>query len=262
MNGDDPEAVVFVCNLAAEWRSTFQKDVIIDIVCYRRNGHNEQDQPSFTSPLMYEAIGKHPTGLDVYADRLIGEGVVTPEYVQEEKDRINGAFEDAFVASTEYEDTSMWMESRWTKFKNAYETNTPTGCDEATLKEVGLATTQMPDGFDLHKSLQRIMKVRAQSIEEGVGMDFATAEAMAFGSLMKEGYHVRLSGQDVQRGTFSHRHALVHDQSTQAVHIPLNNMTDDQPEMTVSNSHLSECKQTTTNPRLCLYTHCLTDCWL
>jgi 2-oxoglutarate dehydrogenase E1 component len=218
VNGDDPEAVVFVAELAAEWRATFQKDVIIDIVCYRRNGHNEQDQPSFTSPGMYEVISKHATGLDIYSDRLISEGVVTPEYVDQEKERINGVFEEAFVRSTSegYQDESMWMESRWTKFKNAYEPGMPTGCDEETLKEVGIATTVMPEGFTLHKSLERIMKVRRKTVEQGAEMDFATAEAMAFGTLLKEGYHVRLSGQDVQRGTFSHRHALVHDQVSAA----------------------------------------------
>eukprot|EP01043_Picozoa_sp_COSAG02_P067851 COSAG02_NODE_11055_length_1804_cov_1.415836_2_plen_484_part_01 len=142
VNGDDPEAVVFVAELAAEWRSTFQKDVIIDIVCYRRNGHNEQDQPSFTSPLMYKTISQHPTGLQIYADKLIAEGVVTPEYVEEEKARINGTFEEAFVRSTTegYEDEGMWIESRWTKFKNTYEVNMPTGCDEDILREVGVAT--------------------------------------------------------------------------------------------------------------------------
>ena len=121
--------------LAAEWRATFQKDVIIDIVCYRRNGHNEQDQPSFTSPTMYEVISKHATGLDIYSDRLISEGVVTPEYVDQEKDRINGVFEEAFVRSTSegYQDESMWMESRWTKFKNAYEPGMPTGCDMSAV---------------------------------------------------------------------------------------------------------------------------------
>ena len=214
--------------------------MIIDIVCYRRNGHNEQDQPSFTSPLMYEHIGKHPTTLDIYTQRLIAEGVVTADYVEAEKARINGNFEEAFVQSADYKDDSLWMESRWTKFKNSFEVNMPTGLPREQLERIGVATTLMPEGFTLHKALGKIMKKRAKSVTQGFDMDFATCEAMAFGSLLEDGFHVRISGQDVQRGTFSHRHALVHDQQTQETHIPLNFLQEDQPEFTVSNSHLSE----------------------
>jgi 2-oxoglutarate dehydrogenase E1 component len=228
VNGDDPEAVVYVCNLAAEWRKTYKKDVIVDIVCYRRHGHNEQDQPSFTQPMMYKQIAKHQTPSEIYSARLVAEGAVTQAEVDEMRATINQGFEDAFQNSADYKsEETDWLESRWTKFKKVPK-NAPTGLPADYLREVGLATCSYPEGFTPHRSLVRILKARAKTIEDGVGLDWATTEAMAFGTLLKEGCHVRLSGQDVERGTFSHRHAVLVDQKTEARHCALSNLDPDQ----------------------------------
>lgn len=241
VNGDDPEAVVFVCNLAAEWRQTYHKDVIVDIICYRREGHNEQDQPMFTQPLMYGHIAKHPTPVQIYSQKLIQEGVVTQDHVDAETKRIQDRFESSFQASADYEeDANAWLESRWTKFKNAYARNESTGISADVLTEVGVKSCEYPAGFVVHKSLDRILKARAKTVNNGAGIDFGTAEAMAFGSLLLDDVHVRLSGQDVQRGTFSHRHAMLHDQNTEEHHVPLQHLAKDQASFTVCNSHLSE----------------------
>jgi len=241
VNGDDPEAVVFTCNLAAEWRQTYHKDVIVDIICYRRHGHNEQDQPMFTQPLMYGHIAKHPTPVQIYSQKLIKENIVTQEYVDMETERIQGQFEDAFQRSVNYKpDTDTWMESRWTKFKNVYRRNEATGVSIDTLTNVGNSSCVYPMGFVVHRSLDRILKARAKTVDSGKGIDFGTAEAMAFGSLLLQGVHVRLSGQDVQRGTFSHRHAMLHHQDSEERYVPLQHLSDTQAKFTVSNSHLSE----------------------
>ena len=243
VNGDDPEAVAFVCELAADWRQTFNEAVIIDIVCYRRHGHNEQDQPMFTQPKMYTHIAKHQCTKDIYGEKLTASGRVDPNHVQELDAKILARLESDFADAPNYDDKPKdWLESRWAGFKRRTQEGEQgvTGVDEEILRKVGLATTEMPAGFTLHKALVRILKARAKTVTDGEGIDFATAEAMAFGSLMLDGNHVRMSGQDVQRGTFSHRHAQLHDQVTEDTYVPLNHLSADQGEFTISNSHLSE----------------------
>ncbi|KAJ3605443.1 hypothetical protein NHX12_027490 [Muraenolepis orangiensis] len=209
VNSDDPEAVVYVCKVAAEWRKTFHKDVVVDLVCYRRNGHNEMDEPMFTQPLMYKKIKKQRGALQKYAEALIAEGVVTTQ---------------------EYEE----MIAEILQIRRAAQ-------NEEDLGHIGAVASSVPDkDFTIHGGLSRILKARAAMVSQRV-CDWALAEYMAFGSLLKEGNHVRLSGQDVERGTFSHRHHVLHHQNVdKSICIPMNHISKDQAPYTVCNSSLSE----------------------
>ncbi|XP_059216850.1 2-oxoglutarate dehydrogenase complex component E1 isoform X4 [Stomoxys calcitrans] len=247
VNADDPEAVVHVCRVAAEWRNTFHKDVVIDLVGYRRNGHNEIDEPMFTQPLMYQKIRKHKNCLDIYADRLIAEGTCTSEEVKSVADKYEKICEEAFeLAKTEthikYKD---WLDSPWSGFfegKDPLKVS-PTGVKEETLVHIGNRFSAPPPNaaeFVIHKGLIRVLNARKAMVEERVA-DWALGEAMAFGSLLKEGIHVRLSGQDVERGTFSHRHHVLHHQLVdKATYNALQHLYPDQAPYSVSNSSLSE----------------------
>uniref|UniRef100_A0AAG5D4Q2 2-oxoglutarate dehydrogenase complex component E1 n=1 Tax=Anopheles atroparvus TaxID=41427 RepID=A0AAG5D4Q2_ANOAO len=247
VNGDDPEAVMHVCKVAAEWRATFHKDVIIDIVSYRRNGHNEIDEPMFTQPLMYKKIRGTKPALDIYANQLITEGVVTAEEVKSVKDKYEKICEEAFEqAKTEthikYKD---WIDSPWSGFFEGKDPLkvAPTGVIEETLVHIGNRFSSPPPNaaeFVIHKGLLRVLAARKEMLENKT-IDWALAEAMAFGSLLKEGIHVRLSGQDVERGTFSHRHHVLHHQMVdKATYRPLCHLYPDQAPYTVCNSSLSE----------------------
>lgn len=247
VNADDVEAVNFVCQLAADWRAEFQHDVVIDLVCYRKHGHNETDQPSFTQPLMYKRIKEHKAQLDVYVNKLLEEGTFTKEDVEEHKQWVWQMLEDSFGKSKDYQPTSKeWTTSAWNGFKSPKELATeilphnPTSVEEGTLKHIGEVVGSFPEGFQVHNNLKRILKNRSKSVVEGKNIDFPTAEALAFGSLVQEGNHVRVSGQDVERGTFSQRHAVFHDQETEDTYTPLQNISEDQGKFVISNSSLSE----------------------
>ncbi|KAI9209482.1 thiamine diphosphate-binding protein [Polychytrium aggregatum] len=253
VNGDDVEAVVYAMELAADWRATFKKDVVIDIVCYRKHGHNEVDQPQFTQPLMYQKIAKMEPVISKYSRELIAEGSITQEVVDAMKTRVWDILEDNYTASKTYQPKSQeWVSSAWPGMKApaelAAETvpSKATGLDYEILKFIGTAAASYPSDFTPHSNLAKILKQREKSVIEGEGIDWATAESMAFGSLLAEGNHVRLSGQDVERGTFSQRHALLHDQNNETyLHVPLNNLADGktvstQSHFTVCNSSLSE----------------------
>ncbi|XP_066991087.1 2-oxoglutarate dehydrogenase complex component E1 isoform X4 [Anabrus simplex] len=247
VNGDDPEAVMHVCKIAAEWRATFHKDVVIDIVSYRRNGHNEIDEPMFTQPLMYRKIKKTPPVLDKYADKLISDGIVTPEEVKDVRDKYEKICEEAYVNARKethikYKD---WLDSPWSGFfegKDPLKVS-PTGVKEDTLVHIGKKMSSPPPNaaeFVIHKGIERMLRNRMEMVEARV-VDWALGEAMAFGSLLKEGIHVRLSGQDVERGTFSHRHHVLHHQAVdKATYKPLCHLYPDQGPYTVCNSSLSE----------------------
>jgi len=247
VNSDDPESVMHVCKIAAEWRATFHKDVVIDLVCYRRNGHNEIDEPMFTQPLMYRKIRNTPHVLDKYAERLIQEGVVTPEEVKDVADKYEKICEESYVNARKethikYKD---WLDSPWSGFfegKDPLKVS-PTGVKEDTLVHIGKKMSSPPPNaaeFIIHKGIERILKSRMEMVEERI-VDWALGEAMAFGSLLKEGIHVRLSGQDVERGTFSHRHHVLHHQAVdKATYRPLCHLYPDQGPYTVCNSSLSE----------------------
>ena len=247
VNGDDAEAVTFVCQLAADWRAKFHKDVVVDIVCYRRHGHNEADQPSFTQPKMYEAIKKQATTVELYSKQLVEAQTFTDKETEGHKAWVWGMLEKAFEKSKEYSPTSTeWLSSSWAGFPSPKELKEsvlearPTGVDLETLRKVGATIGSYPADFEVHKNLARILKVRGKSVEDGKGIDYSTAEALAFGTLALEKTHVRLSGQDVERGTFSQRHAVLHDQKTDALYVPLKNLADDQASVTICNSSLSE----------------------
>ncbi|XP_015043884.1 2-oxoglutarate dehydrogenase-like, mitochondrial isoform X3 [Drosophila pseudoobscura] len=247
VNADDPEAVMHVCKVAAEWRATFHKDCVIDLVGYRRNGHNEIDEPMFTQPLMYQKIRKHKNCLDLYADKLIAEGTVTGEEVKSVAAKYENICEEAFaLAKTEthvkYKD---WLDSPWSGFFEGKDPLkvAPTGVKEETLIHIGNRFSMPPPNaaeFVIHKGLMRVLAARKNMVDEKIA-DWALGEAMAFGSLLKEGIHVRLSGQDVERGTFSHRHHVLHHQLVdKATYNSLQHMYPDQAPYSVSNSSLSE----------------------
>jgi len=247
VNGDDVEALNFVCQLAADWRATFKKDVVIDMVCYRKQGHNETDQPFFTQPLMYKRISEHKPALDHYVNKLLAERTFTNEDIEEHKSWVWGMLEESFNRSREYQPTAKeWLTSAWNGFKSPKELATevlphlPTAVDHEVLKSVGEAIGGAPEGFNVHRNLKRILANRTKTVTEGNGIDMATAEALAFGTLCLDGHHVRVSGQDVERGTFSQRHAVLHDQDSEGTYTPLNNLDKDQGSFVVSNSSLSE----------------------
>ncbi|XP_025204791.1 2-oxoglutarate dehydrogenase, mitochondrial isoform X7 [Melanaphis sacchari] len=247
VNSDDPEAVMHVCNIAAEWRNVFHKDVVIDLVSYRRYGHNEIDEPMFTQPIMYKVIKKTPPVLDKYAEKLIEEKVVTKEEVKDVWDKYDKICEEAYLTSRKettikYKD---WLDSPWSGF---FEGKDPlkaskSGVKEETLTHIGKRFSSPPPNaaeFVIHRGIERILKARMQMVENRT-VDWALGEAMAFGSLLKDGIHVRLSGQDVERGTFSHRHHVLHHQLVdKATYRPLCNLYPDQAPYTVCNSSLSE----------------------
>ncbi|KAF9586401.1 2-oxoglutarate dehydrogenase E1 component [Lunasporangiospora selenospora] len=247
VNADDVEAVNFVHQLAADWRKEFHTDVVVDFVCYRRHGHNETDQPSFTQPIMYKAIEKQVPVLEKYTAQLIDEGTFTQEQINAMKTRVWDILEENYAKSADYKTKSKeWMTSSWHGFKSPAESaamvlpSYPTGSPIETLRHIGNTISSYPPGFKIHPNLGRIMKTRAKTIETGSNIDWATAESLAFGALLMEGKHVRLAGQDVERGTFSQRHAVFHDQDTDSLHIPLKNLSHGQAAFSVYNSSLSE----------------------
>ncbi|NOG70202.1 2-oxoglutarate dehydrogenase E1 component [Roseicella sp. DB1501] len=246
VNGDNPEAVVFVSRLAAEFRQQFGTDVVVDIVCYRRHGHNESDEPAFTQPIMYGRIREMKTTRTLYAERLAAEGSIPAEESQAVLDAFTARLEEAHQAAQTFKPNKAdWLEGHWSGLKpagagDAVEQLHSTAVPLETLREVGTALARVPEGFAANPKIARQLEAKKQAIESGEGIDWATGEALGFGTLLLEGHRVRLSGEDVQRGTFSHRHAVLVDQKTQAEYVPLNNIRDGQPRFEAFNSLLSE----------------------
>ena len=248
VNGDDVEAVAWVMELATEWRMKWKTDAVVDIVCYREYGHNEIDEPMFTQPLMYKVIQQHPSALTKYSAKLVNEGIITPEDFVSMKEKINNIMEEEFTASKDYVPKQRdWLASHWQGFKSPDQLSriADTGLPMDHIKNLGQLITAIPAGFTPHRVVKRVYENRRAMIENGNGIDWAMGEALAFASLLDEGNHVRLSGQDVERGTFSHRHALIHDQITGERFIPLRNVYSGNPGrgqnfFTVCNSSLSE----------------------
>lgn len=247
VNADDVEAVNFVSQLAADWRAEFQQDVVIDLVCYRKHGHNETDQPSFTQPLMYKRIQSHESQIDIYVEQLMKDGTFTKDDIEEHKKWVWGMLEESFSKSKDYQPTSKeWTTSAWNGFKSPKELATevlphhPTAITKDTLEHIGTVIGSAPEGFNIHRNLKRITANRTKSCVEGKNIDWSTAEALAFGSLVSEGHHVRVAGQDVERGTFSQRHAVFHDQESEDTYTPLQHISKDQGKFVISNSSLSE----------------------
>jgi 2-oxoglutarate dehydrogenase E1 component len=246
VNGDDPEAVVFCARLATEFRMKFACDVVVDIVCYRRHGHNETDEPAFTQPIMYGRIKEMRTTRTLYAERLAKEGSVAAAASQAMLDNFYARLDQAFEAAQSFKPNKAdWLEGHWSGLKavgaeDQVEQLHETAVGLDTLREVGVALASVPAEFNVNSKIARQLEAKRLAIETGEGIDWATGEALAFGTLLLDGHRVRLSGEDVQRGTFSQRHAVLVDQKTQAEYVPLNNIREGQPRFEAFNSLLSE----------------------
>jgi 2-oxoglutarate dehydrogenase E1 component len=244
-NADDPEAVVYAAKVATEFRQLFGKPVVIDMICYRRFGHNESDEPAFTQPIMYRKIRKHPTTLQIYAEKMIKEGVITSEELEKMRGDIRARLDDEFEAGQAYKPNKAdWLDGKWAGMKQAKDLEDPrrgqTSVSTDDIARMGKAFTTVPDGFNVHRTIRRFLDNRKKMFETGQGVDWATAEALAFGSLLLDGHPVRLSGQDCERGTFSQRHSVLYDQEDESRFIPLNNLSETQSRYEVINSMLSE----------------------
>ncbi|MDH4983339.1 2-oxoglutarate dehydrogenase E1 component [Hyphomicrobium sp. D-2] len=243
VNGDDPEAVVHVAKIATEFRQKFQKPVVIDMFCYRRYGHNEADEPMFTQPLMYKAIKGHPTVTEIYAKKLDEEGVVPREESQQMQAAFRAHLEEEFATADGFlPNKADWLDGRWSGMGVAGddERRGETGVDLERLRIIGRRITSIPPDFNAHKVVRRLLDRRREMVDSGTGIDWAMAEHLAFGSLLNEGFPVRLSGQDSERGTFSQRHSVLIDQDTERRWTPLKHVANDQARFEVINSMLSE----------------------
>ena len=244
VNGDDPEAVVHAARVATEYRQKFHKDVVLDIICYRRFGHNEGDEPMFTNPLMYKRIKKHKTTLTLYTDRLVADGLIPEGEIEDMKAAFQAFLNEEFEAGKEYRPNKAdWLDGKWShldRMKEKKYQRGKTSIKKETFDEIGRALTTLPDGFPVHKTVARLLETRAKMFESGEGIDWATGEALAFGSLMTEGFPVRLAGQDSARGTFSQRHSGIVNQETEERYYPLNNVRAGQGRYEVIDSALSE----------------------
>jgi 2-oxoglutarate dehydrogenase E1 component len=245
VNGDDPEAVVFAAKVAIEFRQKFHKPVVIDMFCYRRHGHNEGDEPAFTQPVMYKRIASHPGTVEIYSKRLIADGVMTEGEVEKAKADWRARLDAELEAGSGYKPNKAdWLDGKWAGFKSADQEEDArrgvTGVDVSILKDIGRKITRVPDGFRVHRTIQRFLENRAKAIDNGVGLDWATGEALAICTLLQEGHHVRLSGQDSERGTFSQRHSVLIDQEDESRYTPFNHLGHDQGHYEVINSLLSE----------------------
>ena len=243
VNGDDPEAVVHAAKVATEFRQKFGKDVVIDIFCYRRFGHNEGDEPMFTNPMMYNRIKKHKTTLQLYTERLVQDGLIPEGEIEDMKAAFQARLNDEFEAGKEYKPNKAdWLDGRWSHLNREGEDyqRGETAIKPKTMKEIGKALVSAPQNFVLHKTVARLLETKQEMFDTGQGFDWATAEALAFGSLLTEGYPVRLAGQDSTRGTFSQRHSgLIHQESEERYY-PLNNIREGQARYEVIDSMLSE----------------------
>ena len=243
VNGDDPEAVVHAAKVAMEFRQKFHKDVVIDIFCYRRFGHNEGDEPMFTNPLMYNKIKKQKTSLALYTERLVTDGLIPEGEVEDLKAAFQARMNDEFEAGKDFKPNKAdWLDGRWSHInrrEEEYQRGT-TAIPKDTFQEVGEALCRAPAGYPVHKTIQRLLDAKKNMFETGQRIDWATGEALAFGSLLTEGYPVRLAGQDSTRGTFSQRHSGLVSQDTEERYYPLNNIREGQQRYEVIDSMLSE----------------------
>jgi 2-oxoglutarate dehydrogenase E1 component len=241
-NGDDPEAVVFVSRVATEFRQRFGKDVVVDMFCYRRFGHNEGDDPTFTQPLMYKKIKDLPGVRELYGQRLVAEGVVTAEQVEAWISEFDAFLDAEFEAGKSYKaDKADWLDGKWSHLHVADpELRGDTEVAEQKLRDIGIKLNTIPEHVDAHKTLRRVIENRREAIVSGRDIDWATAEQLAFATLLDEGNPVRLSGQDSVRGTFSQRHSAIIDQTTEEAYVPLNNIRPGQANFEVLDSALSE----------------------
>ena len=242
VNGDDPEAAVYAARIATDFRLKFNRDVVIDLICYRRFGHNEGDEPSFTQPLMYKKIRSHPTPVNFYGEKLIKEQTISKDHLNTSIKKFKDLLDDQFKTAKDYKPKIEWFEGTWSRYKpeRGKDKRGVTGADIKKLREISEKITTMPKEINVHKTISKIMENRKLAVKNGTNIDWSTAEALAFGSLLDEGYPVRLVGQDSGRGTFSQRHSVLRNQIDNSRYIPLNNISNKQKQFEVVDSFLSE----------------------
>ncbi len=242
VNGDDPEAVVHCAKIATEYRQKFNRDVVIDMVCYRRFGHNEGDEPSFTQPLMYKKIKSHPSTLNIYGNQLSNEGLISSNEIENEKKNFKNFLDKELESSKSYKSELKWFEGAWSRFKPGLgkDKRGQSGVKKEKLLEIGKKISSLPENFNVHKTLKKIFDLRYQIFDKNKLLDWSTAENLAFGTLLTEGFSVRLSGQDSGRGTFSQRHAVLRNQDNHERFVPLNNINNSQKRFEIIDSLLSE----------------------
>ncbi len=242
VNGDNPEAVVHCAKIATEFRQKFNRDVVIDIVCYRRFGHNEGDEPSFTQPLMYKKIKSHPTTLEIYSKKIDNEGLISLEEIKTNKENFKKYLEQEYKTSKNYKSELKWFEGTWSRFKPGLgkDKKGVTGVSKDKIISMGIKISKIPKNFNAHKTLRKIFDQRLKIFNENLPIDWSTAESLAFGTLLQEGFSVRLSGQDSGRGTFSQRHSVLRNQENHDRYIPLNNISLKQKKFEVIDTLLSE----------------------
>ncbi|GHD18373.1 2-oxoglutarate dehydrogenase E1 component [Tianweitania populi] len=245
VNGDDPEAVTYATKIAIEYRMKFHKPVVVDMFCYRRFGHNEGDEPAFTQPQMYKTIRGHRTVVQLYGDKLVEEGLMTAEELDQMKADWRAHLEVEFESGQQYKPNKAdWLDGAWSGFRSAdnqdEQRRGKTAVPVKTLKDIGKKLTEVPKDFEAHKTIGRFLENRRKMIDTGEGIDWSTAEALAFGSIVLDGNPIRLSGQDSERGTFSQRHSVLYDQRDETRYVPLNNLGAAQANYEVINSMLSE----------------------
>ena len=253
INGDDPEAVVHVSRIAVEFRQEFKTDVVVDMVCYRRHGYNESDEPAFTQPIMYRKIARHPTTRQIYSRALEEEGTIAAGEADAQVSAFHERLETEFAAAKSFRPNKAdWLEGRWTGLIQGQDpdSDTPdestvfqeerTGVSLEDLRAVGKAIASVPEDFNVNRKILRQLEAKQEMFDSGQGIDWATAEALAFGTLLKEGTPVRLSGQDCGRGTFSQRHAVPTDQDGEIRYAPLSNVGPAQGRLEILDSPLSE----------------------
>ena len=242
VNGDDPEAVVHCARIATEFRQKFNRDIVLDMICYRRWGHNESDEPFFTQPLMYKKIKHHPTTLNIYGNKLVKERTITHDEFSNMKMEFKNLLEEQFKTAKEYKPKLEWYEGTWSRFKpeKGKDKRGVTGVSLDKIKNIGEKLTIIPKDFDIHPKIKKVFENKKKMFLTGMNFDWATAEQLAFGTLLDEGYPVRLSGQDSGRGTFSQRHSVLHSQTDGTHYTPLNNVSKKQKRYEVIDSLLSE----------------------
>jgi 2-oxoglutarate dehydrogenase E1 component len=242
VNGDDPEAVVYATRIATEFRLKFNRDVVVDLICYRRFGHNEGDEPSFTQPLMYEKIRSHPTTLKLYGQKLTQEQIFIEEGVNQKIKTFKDLLDDQFKTAKDYKPKIEWFEGTWSRYKpeKGKDKRGVTGVDKEIIKSISDRINVIPSEINPHKTVAKVFDLRKKSIDTEKNIDWTTAESLAFATLLKEGYPVRLVGQDSGRGTFSQRHSVLRNQSDNSRYIPLNHISEGQKKYEIVDSFLSE----------------------
>tara|TARA_Y100001970_G_scaffold101938_1_gene128039 strand:- start:6251 stop:9121 length:2871 start_codon:yes stop_codon:yes gene_type:complete len=241
-NSDDPEAVVYCAKIAIEFRQKFNKDVVIDMICYRRFGHNEGDEPSFTQPLMYKKIRSHPTTLNIYGKKLVDEGSLSEKEFKYFNEEFKKLLDEQFKTAKDYKPKLNWFEGTWSRYQpeKGKDKRGMTGVDYNKLGKISEKINSCPANINIHKTIQKIFMLRKESVLKKKNIDWANAESLAFGTLLEEGFPVRLVGQDTGRGTFSQRHSVLRNQEDNTRYIPLNNISTKQKSFEIVDSLLSE----------------------